>query len=57
MAKAAGQVTLTVDRDAAAELRVAKAEMSRDRDRVPTLSEVIRTLVTLWRESTPAGSA
>ncbi|HEY6275601.1 MAG TPA: hypothetical protein VIX86_04645 [Streptosporangiaceae bacterium] len=45
------QASLTITRDAADDLREVKALISRGRERVPTLSDVIRSLVDLWRQS------
>lgn len=45
MPRTENEVNLTVSRDAAADLRVVRAELSRDRGRPPTLSQVIRALV------------
>jgi hypothetical protein len=56
--RAPGQVSLTLDRDAAADLREVKAALSRTRDRVPTFSEVVRSLTAQWRErqAAPCGA-
>jgi hypothetical protein len=45
--------SLRVDKDAADDLREIKVALSRGRERVPTLSEVIRLLAALWHESHP----
>lgn len=45
------QVSVTITRDAAADLREVRAVMSRHRDRVPTLSQVITDLAAMWRQA------
>ncbi len=45
------QVSLTVTRDAAQELREVRVLMARDAPRVPTLSQVIRALAATWRDT------
>jgi hypothetical protein len=49
--------SLRMDKDAADDLREIKARLSRGGARVPTLSDAIRQLAALWRESRPGAGA
>jgi hypothetical protein len=51
------QVSVTITRDAAADLREVRAAMSRHRERVPTVSQVIRDLAAMWKQASGVRAA